>query len=382
MVRGMSGRVAILVPALFWGLALGLVTYRFGVLPFILQSTLTWVVPGLSMGLFIGGLQLFRQRPRRTRRSEPFPLMPMLGVGGAGFAVSFGVMYVAFPELSRAPLTRRALPGFSLALPAGESTEQLGYPTGNVMLKRVGDGTGVVMVQWEPGGAMTPDDLQMIAPIAAKAITKERGTAKITTIVGPGKKPTDTIVFDTDSVDMEMSMLTCGVRHVLIATAADSGLAPLHQRIVSSFECKPDPAQEDTAHELPFPLALELSGWHLVARDEEVTQVSSDNASLVLRTLPATLALPDLATFIGPAFEQGGAHVTILEKRDEFLKVRIEQGSDSGAGWVGLFHCPTGIALVLGLANDDAVAMDVYNRVKATRCLKPGEPPTKWPESH
>jgi hypothetical protein len=377
----MSGRVAILVPALLWGLALGLVAYRFGVLPFILASRLTWLVPGLSVGLFMGGLQLFRQRPKRTRRSEPFPLMPMLGVGGAGFAVSFGIMYVAFPSLSRTPLTKRALPGFSLALPAGDSTEQLGYPTGNVMLKRVGDGTGVVMVQWEPGGAMTADELQMIAPIAAKAITKEHGTAKVISIVGPGKKPLETIVFDTDTLDMELSMLACGVRHVLIASAADTDLALLHQRIVSSFECKPDPAQEATAHELPFPLALELPGWHLVARDEEVTQISSDSASLVLRTLPATLTMPDLASFIGPAFEQSGAHVTIVEKHDELIKVRLDEGSESGAGWVGLFHCPTGIALVLGLSNTDAIAMEVYNRVKATRCLKPGEPPTTWPES-
>ncbi|HSD86471.1 MAG TPA: hypothetical protein VLB44_03115 [Kofleriaceae bacterium] len=377
----MSGRVAILVPALLWGLALGLVAYRFGVLPLILESRLTWLIPGLSVGLFMGGLQLFRQRPKRTRRSEPFPLMPMLGVGGAGFAMSFGIMYVAFPSLSRTPLTKRALPGFSLALPAGESTEQLGYPTGNVILKRVGDGTGVVMVQWEPGGAMTPEELQMIAPIAAKAITNEHGKAKVTTIVGPGKKPTDTIVFDTDTVDMELSMLTCGVRHVLIASAAHTDLAPLHQRIVSSFECKPDPAQEATAHELPFPLALDLPGWHLVASDGEVTQISSDNASLVLRTLPAMLAAPELTSFVGPAFEQAGAHVTIVDQQKDFLKVRLEQGSDSGAGWVGMFHCPTGIALVLGLANDDTVAMDVYNRVKATRCVKPGEPPTTWPES-
>jgi hypothetical protein len=296
--------------------------------------------------------------------------MPMLGVGGAGFAVSFGLMYVVFPELSRTPLTKRALPGFSLALPTGEATEQLGYPTGTVKLARVGDGTGVVVVQWEPGGAMTADELLGMTPLIAKAVLNESGKAKLINVVGPGKKPIETIVFDSDKLDMEMSMLTCGVRHVLIATAADAGLATLHQRIISSFECKPDPAQEATAHELPFPLALDLPGWHLAARDEEVTQISSDDASLVLRTLPATLTLPELKTFIGPAFEQSGAHVTIVEEQKELVKVRLEQGGDSGAGW---------IALVLGLAHTDTIATEVYNKVKATRCLKPGEPPTAWP---
>src|SRR5690606_14945295 len=106
---------------------------------------------------------------------------------------------------------------------------------------------------------------------------------------------------------------------------------------------------------LAFPLALELPGWHLVARDEEVTQISSDDASLVLRVLPPDLKTPDLASFIGPAFEQSGVHVTVVERRgNDFLEVKLDDQGDSGMGWVALFRCPTAIAFVLGLAHDDA----------------------------
>ena len=49
-------------------------------------------------------------------------------------------------------------------------------------------------------------------------------------------------------------------------------------------------------------------------------------------------------------------------------------------GWVALFRCPTGIALVLGLGHDDATVSALYDKVKAARCLKPGEKPTEFAE--
>ncbi|HUS29188.1 MAG TPA: hypothetical protein VMZ53_11775, partial [Kofleriaceae bacterium] len=250
--------------------------------------------------------------------------------------------------------------------------------------KRVGDGSGVVIVSWEPGGNLTRDELRAMLPIFTKAmsVADAGGTTKLGSVVGPDGKPLDTITFDTDSLDLELSMLPCGVRHVMIATAATHGVMPLHQRIVGSFACHPDAALEATATSLAFPLALDLPGWYVVGRDEEVTQISSDTASLVLRTLPPSLKTPDLATFIGPAFEQTGAHVEIIEKRGgDFIKVRLEDQGDSGMGWVALFRCPTGIALVLGLGHDDATVTALYEKVKGSGCLAAGEKPTQFAES-
>jgi hypothetical protein len=176
-------------------------------------------------------------------------------------------------------------------------------------------------------------------------------------------------------------MLACGVRHIMVATAAPRDVMPLHERIVASFSCHPDEAQETTSTALAFPLALDLPGWYLVARDEEVTQISSDDASLVLRTLPPSLKTPDLATFIKPAFEQTGAHVEIIDKQgSDFIKVKLQDQGDSGMGWVALFRCPTGIALVLGLGHDDATVSALYEKVKTSRCLSPDEKPTQFPE--
>jgi hypothetical protein len=340
-----------------------------------------FIVPGIAAGTFVSGLQLLRQRPRpTTRRSEPYPVIAMFGLFAAGFALAFGVMYAAFPSLDRAPLTKRTLPGFSLALPSGEKTEQLAYVTGNVTLKRVGDGTGVVMVQWEPGTALSSDELRQMVPVFANLITNNEGTTKVIAIRGPDRKPLDTLLFDTDHVDLELTSLGCGVRHVLVATAATSGLARLHQRIISSFECHPDATQESQSGELAFPLSLDLPGWHVVSKDSEVTQIANDSASLILRTLAPTPQTPNLAQFISMTFEQMGAHVTILEKQDNFIRVKLEDADSTATGWVALVRCPQAFALVLALVSDETAGTELYARVKAARCLQPGEAPVQFPE--
>jgi hypothetical protein len=393
IVAVVSRRTSLFVASLLLGISLSLVAYRFAVMPLIWHSPMRIVLPAIACGLFLGALQITRMHPKpapmpssssgRYRRSQPLPIMAMLGLFAAGFLPIFAIMWFAFPPLSRSPLARRALPGFSLALPAGDkATEAIAYPAGSIMLQHVGDGSGVVVISWEPGGNLTSDELRAMLPIFTKAMaTKDStGTTKLGSIAGPDGKPIDTVTFDTDSLDLELSMLTCGVRHMMIATAAVSGVMLLHQRIVKSFQCTPDPAQESTATSLAFPLALDLPGWYLVGHDDEVTQISSDNASLVLRTLPPSLQTPDLATFIGPAFEQTGAHVTIVDKQgSDFLEVKLEDHGDSGMGWVALFRCPMGIALVLGLGHDDESVTKLYAQVKAARCLKPGEAPTQFP---
>lgn len=364
-----------------WGVAFGLVAYRYGVLPFIWASKLQFIVPGLAAGSFMGGLQLFRQRPRPTRRSEPYPVMAMFGLFAVGFALAFGIMYKAFPTLDRTVLTKRALPGFSIALPSGEKVaEEVAYPTGKVMLKNVGDMRAVVIVQWEPGPMLSSDELRMIVPLFEKFMTNGPGATKLISIRGPDRKPLDTLLHDTDDVDLELTSMPCGVRHVFIATAASSGLATLHQRIVNSFECHPDASQESQSAELAFPLKLDLPGWHVVSKDDEVTQISNDSASLALRTIAPVAHVPDLADFISATFEQMGAHVTILEKQDNFIRVKLQDADSTATGWIALIRCPQAFALVMALVGDEVAGTELYARVKAARCLQPGEAPVQFPE--
>ena len=252
--------------------------------------------------------------------------------------------------------------------------------TGNVTLKRVGDGTGVVIVQWEPGTALSSDELRQLLPVFTQFVANGTGTTKVIAIRGPDRKPLDTLLFDTDQVDLELTSLPCGVRHILVATAASSGLARLHQRIISSFECHPDAAQEATSGELAFPLKLDLPGWHVVSKDSEVTQIANDSASLILRTLAPMPHMPDLAPFISATFEQMGAKVTILEKHEDYIKVKLEDANSSASGWIAVVKCPQAFALVMALVTSDSVGNDLYARVKAARCLQPGEAPVQFPE--
>ena len=377
----MIGQRHLFAASALWGVAFGLVAYRYGVLPFVWASKLQFIVPGLGAGCFVGGLQLIRQRPKPTRRSEPYPVMAMFGLFAAGFALAFGVMYKAFPTLDRTVLTERSLPGFSIALPRGEKVaDEVAYPTGKVMLKNVGDTRAVVIVQWEPGPTLSSDELRMVVPLFGKFITNAPGATKVISIRGPDRKPLDTLLHDTDDVDLELTSMPCGVRHVFIATAASSGLATLHQRIVNSFECHPDASQESQSGELAFPLKLDLPGWHLVSKDDQVTQISNDSASLALRTIAPVAHVPDLADFISTTFEQLGAQVTILEKQDNFIRVKLQDADSTATGWIALIRCPQAFALVMALVGDEVAGTELYARVKSARCLQPGEAPVQFPE--
>lgn len=377
----MIGQRHLFAASALWGVAFGLVAYRYGVMPFIWPSTVQYFVPGIAVGAFMGGLQLIRQRPRPTRRSEPYPVMGMVGLFAVGFVLAFGIMYKAFPTLDRVTLKKRTLPGFAIALPSGEKvSDEIAYPTGKLMLKRVGDSRAVVIVQWEPGAPLSSEELRQMVPVFGKFITGGTGTSKLIAIRGPDRKPLETLLLDTDDVDLELTSIACGVRQVLIATASASGLVRLHQRIISSFECHPDPAQESQSRELAFPLALELPGWHVVSRDSDVTQISNDSASLALRTIAPIAKVPDLADFISTTFEQLGAKVTILEKHDDYIKVKLEDADSTATGWIALVKCPQAFALVLALVQSDTEGNDLYTRVKSSRCLQPGEPPVQFPE--
>ena len=227
---------------------------------------------------------------------------------------------------------------------------------------------------------MSVDELRMLVPVLAKLVTNEAGTTKLIAIRGPDRKPLDTMLFDTGDVDVELSSFTCGVRRVFVATASASGLAKMHQRIVSSFECHPDAAQEATSGEIAFPLKLDLPGWHVVSRDSEVTQIANNSASLILRALAPMPRTPDLAQFISMTFEHMGAKATIVEQREDFIKVNLQDKGSTATGWIALVKCPQASALVIALVQSDADSTALYVRVKAARCLQPGEAPVQFPE--
>ena len=108
----MSARASLYAAAVLWGLAFGILVYRFGVMPLVWPSKMQVLLPGLAAGMFVGGLQIARMRPRdtvaasasssmRARRSQPAPVLQMTGLFGVGFAATFAGLYALVPPLSQ-----------------------------------------------------------------------------------------------------------------------------------------------------------------------------------------------------------------------------------------------------------------------------------------
>jgi hypothetical protein len=224
---------------------------------------------------------------------------------------------------------------------------------------------------------MTQDQVKITADLMVKALGV-KGSASVTTMPGPGGKPADTIAFGGEDGSMLMSQLGCGVRQVLVATVGVRMPRRLHERILASFECRPDPAQEGSA-KLTVPLVLDLPGWHLAAREPDLVQITDGaTAQLTMRPLPPGLKI-DLEMMIEPIFKAAGVQGRVTKRDGDRISITMSDGSDSLDGWVRLVPCPTGTTMVLALAADQATLDRIYERVGGARCLRPGEKPQEWP---
>jgi hypothetical protein len=360
-----------------WGIAVGLIAYRYAVLPLLWSSPFRHVVIGLAVGLAVGGRALLRTR------DGGLAVLVLAGVVGAGAA--FAGSYAAFPTLSRAKLEMRKFPGFSLALPGGETAQDMTseYATGKLALKGIGGSRSVSIVQWEPGGEMTDEDMNVIANVLAKAIPGVAGQARPTSVTGPDGKPVRSIRFDSDKMILQVSSLVCGSRHVLVATGGESETSELHPRIVASFACTPDPEREKAASEFVFPMNLDLPGWYATSRDPEAFELTDGKtATMTLRVLPAGMHI-ELENVLEPIFRAAGltqgleVGAKLADGRVPF-KLTIE--GETARGWAAMFPCAKATGLVVAFSNDDAGADALHDKLAAAKCRRDGEPVQTWPD--
>jgi hypothetical protein len=371
MVRAMSSRYY--AAAAMWGVALGAIAYRYGVLPFMWASPWKHVLPGIAIGLVVAGQQLVRSGDDRGER----PGLPVLaGLGVVAAALAFGLSYLAFPTLDRVAIEKREFPGFSLAVPSGEVVEnRQDYAAGKLTLKNVGGANGVVIVAWEMGAGMTEQELRMVGELMVKALDAN-ATSTLTTVRGPDGKPVDTIVFTGDAT-MTLSALVCGARHVMVATGGKHAAMSLHERVIQSFECKPVPGIEETA-KMTFPLVIDLPGWYLSADEPDQLQVTDGQNALTLRAQDRNLNV-DVAIIVEPMFKAAGIDGKITSRQGERINITMSDGTDSMDGWVRLVKCPTATAFVLALGSSKDNLDFLYDRVNKARCLREGERPQQWP---
>ncbi|HEY5922205.1 MAG TPA: hypothetical protein VIV11_11065, partial [Kofleriaceae bacterium] len=224
----------------------------------------------------------------------------------------------------------------------------------------------------------------MVAHAMSGVLQSAKGvesSPSITTLRGPNGEAVKTAIVDAGNRGkLTMSSLSCGTRNIMVATMGHHDeVATLHQRVVASFTCKPDPAQEPAAT-LHFPLVLDLPGWYAEYHEaDQIGITDGENGHLTLRTMPRTLNV-DLAQVVKPMFEAAGAqNVEVGVMRDGRIPIKVAVDGETALGWVKHVKCPTTDAFVIAIASDDATADLLHQRVSEARCIAKGEPPQQWP---
>ena len=360
-----------LLASVFAGAALGLVAYRFGVLPFLWKAKGSFLFPALAAGLGVAARSVIKDREGR-------PALPLLLLGGLlGAAAAFGGAYLAVPPLSHARLTSYGLPGFTIGLPAGETSDQkfFEYDVGKIMVKNLAGQGGVIAVSWE-GGEPSREDLEL----AAKAIGPAMGaigTPTLTTVSGPRGTAVDTVVVASDKSPFRMSFLPCGSRRVVIATMAGSDTAAVHARVLPTFVCKPDPKRE-TVTKGVVPLVAELPGWFATERDAGQVVLSDGVGMVLLKTIASSPA--GVEDMVVPMFNAVGWKVAITGHVGGRSLISGTIEGQVVQGWVKSVTCGTQAVLVVAIATDLAGADTLATQLASTRCVRPGETPTAWPD--
>lgn len=364
------------IAACMWGIAACVLVYRYAMLPLDWQSPARHVVVGVVIGLVAGARVLWRSA-RNIDAKRP-PVIALIASAAVAAAIAFGVLYVVFPSADRAPLAKRQFPGFELSVPEGELVQDsLDYTAGQMSLKNVAGQRGWLAVQWEPGTELTDDEIAGMAKgITAALGNRVAGEPRVISIPGGDGQPVRTIAPGNDGI-FAMSLLRCGVRHVVVTTAMKRAL-DLHRRIVASFVCRADPARDARAR-VVIPLWLDLPGWYAAPREFENVELSDGALYLILRPIVGGTNL-SVETLVKAGSGLAGGNVTIGPLDGDRVRLQFHEDGQTMYGWAQLFTCPRGTVLVIGVAENATSAEALHARVNtAARCLRDGEPPQEWP---
>ncbi len=358
MVGAMSSRTAYVVAFALIGAGLSLLVYRYAILG------LQWSGPdhvfiAIAIGLAVGGGQLLR------KYDYPHLLAP-LAAGLVGFGIAFGAAFAIVPTLGHTRLVARALPGFSIELPDGElkTDETSAYASGN-LLGTLNGATTIYNVVWAPGASPDADTLKAMAVALVAGLGAS--TSEQTVVDG-----IPTIRAETEKGLLETSVELCGVRYVMITTMGASGIEALHRRIVASFNCHPDAAQEQASTMLDFMMAFDMPGWWAASRDGSQVQVT-DGKTLVLLQSDINKDL-DMTLLLGVMFKPLGIDVDVTPDGDGRASLVMKTKGEEARGIARMVHCAAKTGIVMALAPDDQLAR-VTAIIDGGHCLRPGEAP-------
>jgi hypothetical protein len=255
------------------------------------------------------------------------------------------------------PTQRHALPGFSIMIPEGKVLEDdaKAYATGNYSIGE--KGSWVVMVSWDNGPLSSSErrsyqeswKLELDHPLPIKVPKLESET-----FVGTNHAPA------------RVTFVTCGQRHVVIASIDHDNVDKLHADVLAGFTCSPDPAQEHRAG-AHIELA-DRTGWQRVGDHPDMVILErGGGAQMMMAFYYATE--PDKAT---------------VEKLVSKYEAKVGDGdprplsSPLIRGWARTVRCAADNWVVAMYVESGSGAAD-RTVIDGLRCLRPDEAEVTWP---
>jgi hypothetical protein len=292
--------------------------------------------------------------------------------------VALVVLAIAGCKRGRPELVRRELPGFSIELPSWKvAGQQLDYGHGQIT---VASPPHVEIVSWSAGSKLTPEELAMDLK-ALTALPKLGAATMADAFTDSSGAHVDTFRISSDDASILMSQLPCGGRFVLVASFAAADSDKLHQQILSSFRCTPDPKLEPTLASTDVDLVVDLPGWYALSRDENQLMLSDGKSMVMLQPIPKLLG-SELMTAVGPILERvfGGAiHAGAVDGDRVPLTGTLE--GTSYVGFAKIATCPQTKIFVIALSPTDDQKLDVQKRIDAAHCLAAGQNKQVWPDA-
>ncbi len=365
----MSDRVRYLGFAACLGAGIALLVYRFAVMGLVWDAPAKNVLQIASPVLIVVGAQLLRPIAKKQ-----YPVLLMLLAAAAGFGIAFGICFGAITSLDDAPLTTRALPGFSIGLPSGTiARENLAYSDGAVQLNDVAGTGNVVRLGWEPGALFEDSDIDMMSKgFGAK------GHSAVEHSTGREGTPTQSLTFDTEKGPIRAVIATCGERRIMIMVSDSATLA---RRIANSLSCHPDPAKESSVDRVPW-MATLPDGWFATPAQKGQLALTDGENVLLARAFEKLPERGELPPLLQKLMQAAGVDMTIGAWTGDRFPVHATIEGKPFVGWAMPIDCKTSAVLLLGFGRDEAAADAIAAFATKGHCLADGETTPVWPARH
>jgi hypothetical protein len=373
--------------ALAWGLAAGLLGYRFGVLPLHLESPRPEVMGVVGILLAVAAFPMHwrwgRSRPRDRAR------LGRLAVACGAAALVAGAALQVFPPLARLRLATEELPGFSVAIPReGRVTgSRADYRTGQIVKQGLGGLRAGVTIGWAAGDVLDDADAQEMNDSLALAFrSREHDIRPEAGVALPDGLRGRSWAARHDTVNVRLTFVACGGRRLAVITVSDlSGVDGLHRRMVATLRCRPDPAREALLDDIPVVFDVEGSWTREPSTPDMLLlrQADEDGDRLLgaLSVGGAPARHLERVLLIG-ILGRIGSDLSIGYATEDRWSVHGRLGGSEVEGWARLQICPER-GQTLALVWISWSSHDSKNGIRAlhrARCRFPDEPRQRWPE--